>query len=272
MRQRPGAGSENLIERRKPRRDHSHHSRKIERGSWEIEVETPKEYRIGSTESDGELNTDYRFYPNAYKSSLSDYGIRDLRHKKPKKASPVIFTRGCCLNFCQFYSIVAFFFLLWVALLLDYQPLYIKGGLVKTIYQVDDTSRPITQYTIPSPQNRSDIAIAAYQASFAYLWVAVACFLALRPHLTHYWRRRLYRELADDDKHRGDDDIDPYLGDHLLEDDMILPHYYTTAAAAAQGGYLQWRHAMTWVRQRWSRAVRTRGRKKKRHSSVKKSG
>jgi hypothetical protein len=322
MRQRPGASgtNEKLQERRKNRREHlqspsfSHQSStRVERGSWEIEVaSTYSDASLRSLQgyhnsiSSGNVNTsgntsnaensvaidiisnrDYRLFPHAYNGTLSDYGIKDFRHyriRKAAKASGPFFTRNCCLNFCQLYSIVAFAFLIWIALMLDYQPLYIRGGLVKTMYQPDNSSRMKVHYKIPSPQSRSYIARVAYQTAFVYLLVALACYIALRPHITHYWRRRLYLELVDPKRRRrksygGGGDNGGYSNidemDDEIEDAAVLPHYYTVHNTGATRVSAMWRSTVDWMQQKMyfiTAKSRARKRKKRRSSQAKKSG
>jgi len=107
-----------------------------------------------------------------------------------RKRSRPMCTQACGLHFCAGFSAVATAFLLWVGLILDYQPLYIKGALPLVDATTGYNSRHRT-YML-SFESRLPAASTAYRSALAYLIVMALCLYALHPR-----RRRLYEAIPD---------------------------------------------------------------------------
>ena len=119
---------------------------------------------------------------------------------------------------------IAVLFLLFVGILLDTQPLYIKGSLPYQRLQGDDgMSKPVTQYLLPTTTGAGERLLpakTAYRAAFAYLVTMAVCLYMLYPRWFQsqiYRRQQRYQNIPDHDStipvfHNG------------LEDQLLLLH------------------------------------------------
>ena len=108
-----------------------------------------------------------------------------------KDAPPIRISKHCCAHICLGFSLVAVTFLVFVGILLDTQPLLIKGALPRhVIYSGTDDDveqrishgKPVTLYKLPADGERLPSATTAYHAALAYFLCAVASFWVLYPH------------------------------------------------------------------------------------------
>ena len=89
--------------------------------------------------------------------------------------------RTCCATSCAAFSAVGCIFLFFIGLLIDYQPLYIQGVLIK---EANATQHSVKKL-IPGPDSeRLPTARVAYQASFAYFVTIILCYCAIHPEWT----------------------------------------------------------------------------------------
>jgi len=94
-----------------------------------------------------------------------------------------------------------------IGLLLDTQPLYIKGSLPLHMMPDQDTGKPITIYKIPDTpsffswsSDRLPLATSAYRAALAYFVCILACCYILYPNwiqAKYYRFRHRYQDVDD---------------------------------------------------------------------------
>ena len=150
--------------------------------------------RIQQTTRLEDFHTLYRTAHHVPDNQYRDY-LRGQTGKRRRDAP--ILTREGCLQTCAGFSAVATIFLLLIGILMDTQPLYIKGSLPATILQTDDASKPVTQYLLPTAEERLPAARSAYRAGLAYLVTCLACLYALHPAAQRRIRRQ-YDSIPDD--------------------------------------------------------------------------
>mmetsp|Transcript_11632 Transcript_11632/g.32193 ORF Transcript_11632/g.32193 Transcript_11632/m.32193 type:complete len:180 (+) Transcript_11632:518-1057(+) len=103
-------------------------------------------------------------------------------------------------------------FLLWVGLMFDTQPLYIKGALPLEQMHDQDTGKIIYFYKIPAAEEQLQAATSAYRAAVAYFLCILGSYHVLYPNWikSKFYRfRRGYQDLDDvvmnNKKHDGQD-------------------------------------------------------------------
>ena len=106
----------------------------------------------------------------------------------PKPSPPAPLSRQCCLNVCIVFSWVAVGFLLFVYLILRFQPLYIPHALA---FQYITRNGKTIKVSDPSS---SPLAIVALHTMIAYLIVALVCHYYANPNRA---RKSAYQDIPD---------------------------------------------------------------------------
>jgi hypothetical protein len=88
------------------------------------------------------------------------------KRQRPPPVDPI-----CCSKFCAGFSLVAMTFLLFIGILLDAQPIFIKGVLPQHV-QYTTSKKMVVFYSITLSE-RLTPAAHAYQASFVYFLTAL---------------------------------------------------------------------------------------------------
>jgi len=138
-----------------------------------------------------------------------------LRGEAARRKRSAIFSKTCFAQTCAGFSIIAIFFLVFVGILLDTQPLYIRGTLPKQYIQTDDSSKIEVVYLLPKDNERLPVASCAYHAAIAYLFTLLACLYVLHPG---WFQAQLYRR-----QQRYQD-----IPDHVSATDSTVPTFHTT--------------------------------------------
>ena len=107
-----------------------------------------------------------------------------------RRRDPPIVTKVCCAHTCLGFSTVGFIFLIWVGIMLDTQPLLIKGSLPQQLVADQDTGKPILSYRLPEPGERLPTASTAYHAALCYFCCIIACIYILHPQ---WIQSKIYR-------------------------------------------------------------------------------
>jgi hypothetical protein len=122
----------------------------------------------------------------------------------------------CCAKFCAIFSWVAVMFLVFIGVLLDTQPLYIKGTLPQHI-QYTSGKKPQIFYAVTYSE-RLPTASIAYQAAFVYL---ITALFSLAYAYNWFWwiksRWRQYNDIPDNNE------------DSYSHADSTIPTFHTTA-------------------------------------------
>ena len=137
-----------------------------------------------------------------------------LRGEAARRKRAPIFSKNCFAQTCAGFSIVAVLFLVFVGILFDTQPLYIKGSLQKQYVQTDDSSKIEILYILPKDSERLPAANCAYHAAIAYLLTLVACLYVLYPG---WFQAQLYRRQQ---KYQD-------IPDHVSATDSTIPTFHT---------------------------------------------
>lgn len=149
---------------------------------------------------------------------------------------PPLVTKEGCANICALFSGIACFFLFCVGVLLDRQPLYIKGVLLVQIVQ-DGSHRSKVQHVIPTTE-RLPAASSAYHAAIAYFLVVLACLYVTHPGWiqTKMKRRQMkYQEIPDL----------PRVATDLYDDSPVE----SAQPVAASWVWNVWSRVKVWVKQ-----------------------
>ena len=112
----------------------------------------------------------------------------------------------CCAKFCAMFSFVAVLFLVFVGILVDLQPLLIKGVLPQHIQYTEGMRKPLIFYSLAKSE-RVPAATHAYQAALVYFLTGVGS--ATYAYNLVWWlksRWRRYHDIPDADPWRGDTD------------------------------------------------------------------
>lgn len=134
----------------------------------------------------------------------------DAKYKRKRKGNPYI-SEECCISFCSGFSVIAVLFLVFVGILLDTQPLYMKGVLPAQAIQANDSGKLKIHYVLPS--ERLPIASTAYKAAFAYVLTIGVCVCTLH---RGWIRSQLYKR-----KNRYED-----IPDHFSAADSTIPTFH----------------------------------------------
>lgn len=137
-----------------------------------------------------------------------------LLGQSSRRKGSALLTRVCCAQTCAGFSIMGILFLVFCGILLDTQPLYIKGSLPQLIIQTDDATKSVVQYLIPTAESdRIPAARSAYRAALAYLVVFFVCLHILYPGWFQsqvYRRSKKYQDIPD---HQGDNTLPTFQGE-----------------------------------------------------------
>jgi hypothetical protein len=146
-------------------------------------------------------------------SSYQAYLLGKATKKKPNLVDAI-----CFAKFCAIFSWIAVMFLVFIGILLDTQPLYIKGTLPQHI-QYTSGKKPQIFYAVTYSE-RLSTASNAYQAAFVYL---ITGLLSLAYAYNWFWwiksRWRQYHDIPDNDN-----------ADSYSHADSTIPTFHTTAA------------------------------------------
>jgi hypothetical protein len=99
-------------------------------------------------------------------------GISDTSHSEHRrKANGFRWTQSCCAGTCAGFSLTGVIFLTLIGILLDTQPIFIKGSLPKISLQTNEQSKLVEQYLLPirGTPERLPMAKNAYQAAIVYM-------------------------------------------------------------------------------------------------------
>jgi hypothetical protein len=127
---------------------------------------------------------------SSYQAYLKGQSFRN------KKGS---FIDGICFaKFCAFFSTVAIMFFIFVGIIIDMQPMYLQGILIKH-QQYNENQKMQTYYDLTQGE-RLDTARRAYQAAFFYFLTVCAC-LAYAYNFHFYFNSRMgqYQDVPDAD-------------------------------------------------------------------------
>jgi hypothetical protein len=127
-------------------------------------------------------------------SSYQDY--LKGRSLKRKRSSPV--DKICFAKFCALFSWVGILFLLFVGIMIDTQPMYIQGVLIKNV-QYGDNNKAQAFYDL-SQSERLPTASTAYCTAFVYF--LTGCASLAYAYNFQFWfnsRRRQYHDIPDAD-------------------------------------------------------------------------
>jgi hypothetical protein len=134
--------------------------------------------------------------------------------KRKKNAS--VLTKSCCLHTCTGFSVVAVIFLCFIGILIDNQPLLMKGMMNRRL--ILDTSdgggKLSVRYMLPTETEVLQAARSAYRAALAYFFCIIFSLYALNPV---WFQSQLYRF------HNKYQDIP----DHVSSADSTLPQFHT---------------------------------------------
>jgi len=103
------------------------------------------------------------------------------QHNKKKDAA---LNAKCFASFCSIFSGIAALFLLWVAILVDRQPVYIKGVMPKIVDASSADGKTTVLFEL-SNNERLPSSSNAYYAALAYFFTFLACV---------YYRKRYSKE------------------------------------------------------------------------------
>lgn len=94
-----------------------------------------------------------------------------IYEQRDRKVNGFKVTQSCCAKTCAFFSLTGIIFLILVGILLDTQPLYIKGSLPKISLQSNEQSKLVKEYLVPirGTSERLPMAKNAYQAALVYM-------------------------------------------------------------------------------------------------------
>jgi len=115
---------------------------------------------------------------------------------KKKKGS---FVDGICFaKFCACFSAVAIMFFIFVGIIIDVQPMYLQGILIK--HEQYNENQKMQKFFDLSQAERLDTARHAYQAAFFYFLTVCAC-LAYAYNFQFYFNSRMgqYQDVPDAD-------------------------------------------------------------------------
>ena len=124
---------------------------------------------------------------------IPDRSYQTYLSGRPASRKPPILNGICCARFCAIFSLIAVMFLVFIGILLDTQPMYIRGTLPKSIVYEEGSNKARIAYTTALSE-RLPTASTAYQTAFVYLLTALACLAYAN---NWFWRLKLRWGLYD---------------------------------------------------------------------------
>jgi hypothetical protein len=119
--------------------------------------------------------------------------------QKQRRRHPPLVTKPCVLSACAGFSVVATLFLIFVGIVIDTQPLYIKGSLAQQITQTSSNGKFTVQYLVPTTDSaRLPAAKSAYRAAVAYAVTFMICLVTLYPDRFRWLHRRRRKQQYSD--------------------------------------------------------------------------
>jgi hypothetical protein len=148
-----------------------------------------------------DFHTVYRTPHHVPDRKFKDYLLGRQGLEQPPRASPMV-TEESVTQSCFGFSLVAVAFLLWVGMLFDRQPLYIRGSLpVLVVSSSSKGGRLVSRYLVPgATDSRLVPATVSYHAAFAYVLTAAFCWYRLNRGWVHdkiRKRRSRYEDIPD---------------------------------------------------------------------------
>jgi hypothetical protein len=227
-----------------------HHPRRLYYQNGEVHFRKTGNRRRTRPE---DFHTVYRTPHHVPDRKFKDYLLGQQGFKQQAKRPPMV-TEESVTQSCFGFSLVAVVFLLWVGMLFDRQPLYIRGSLpVMVVSSSTKSGRLVSRYLVPdASDSRLVPATVSYHAAFAYVLTAGFCLYRLNRGWVHdkiKKRRSRYEDIPD---HSA-----PFLaGDYAEIDEVsssVLPMfrrqneggasttaYQLSAWSRMKAGVLQW--------------------------------
>ena len=184
----------------------------------------------------------------------------------------------CCSKFCAAFSFVAVSFLVFIGLLLDTQPIMIKGVLPEDVQYIEG-SKKMSKFYTATPSERLAPASHAYQAALFYLLTGLLS-LGYAYNVRWWFQTQVYNDrytdIPDADStiptfHQADSMLSDDHHHHLHHPDRARLHPSSTSVSPTQA-YNYNRNLSTKVVQfaslAWNRAVMFVGT----HWTMRKSG
>ena len=171
----------------------------------------------------------------------------------------------CCSKFCAAFSFVAVAFLVFIGILLDTQPIMIKGVLPENVQYTDGTKK-IQKFYTTTPSERLTPASHAYQAAFIYLLTGLIS-LGYAYNARWWFQTRVwssYTDIPDADStiptfhqpasetmHPGHDLLHPATSSTFVSPTEAYNYNRNLPAKAAQFASLAWNRAVMFVGTHW---------------------
>jgi hypothetical protein len=136
--------------------------------------------------------------------SLTHAFIPDARYQAYKqglhyqsKKDKSMFDKICMAKFCAFFSMIGVMFMVFVGILIDFQPMFIPGILPKHVQYTTGDKKPQIFYAIPT-SDRLDPASHAYRAALMYFVTAILCLgYAYNAFPGGYWFKTRWQHYHD---------------------------------------------------------------------------
>lgn len=173
-----------------------HHPRRLYYQNGEVHFRKTGNRRRTRPE---DFHTVYRTPHHVPDRKFKDYLLGRQGLEQPPK--PMV-TEESATRSCFGFSLVAVVFLLWVGMLFDRQPLYIRGSLpVLVVSSSSKNGRLVSRHLVPGPtDSRLVPATVSYRAAFAYVLTAAFCWYRLNRGWVHdkiRKRRSRYEDIPD---------------------------------------------------------------------------
>jgi hypothetical protein len=182
-----------------------------------------------------------------------------------------LITEEAALRACLGFSAVGAAFLAWVGVLLDTQPLYIRGAL-PVMLVAGPSGRTVARHVLPDPTGggaaRLAPARAAYRAALAYLLVAILCWYRLNRGWVHSRirrRRDRYEDIPDplarrrdygENDNGGDDEALPLFDRRQQEGSSSTTAYQIGLGSRVKATVLRWLALRGWFYYRPAQRLR----------------
>lgn len=139
-----------------------------------------------------------------YLPSLTPAFIPDARYQAYKQGRPYrsskqkpIFEKVCMAKFCAFFSMIGVTFMIFVGILIDVQPIFIRGVLPKHVQYTTGDRKPQVFYAT-SISDRLEPASHAYSAAFGYFVTSLLCLgYAYNAFPGGYWFKTQWQHYED---------------------------------------------------------------------------